>query len=78
MCFCSSYWNRYGTILNFAQYKADYVTLYVDTIRPKTLEIDDTRPFVVSSPSNGIESEEEGYIAAHPYSNLYGDGEGRR
>ncbi|KAK4290007.1 hypothetical protein Pmani_037073 [Petrolisthes manimaculis] len=65
--------NWYATAQNFDQYKADYITLYVDTIRPIAMEIDDTRPFVVSSPSNGIKSEEEGYIAAHPYDNLYGD-----
>ncbi|XP_071518434.1 beta-mannosidase isoform X1 [Panulirus ornatus] len=65
--------NWYGTASNFDQYKADYVTLYVDIIRNVTLQVDSTRPFIVSSPSNGRESEEEGYVAQHPYSNLYGD-----
>lgn len=36
--------------------------------------LDPSRPFVVSSPSNGIQSEEEGYIASNPYDNKYGDG----
>lgn len=35
---------------------------------------DPSRPFVVSSPSNGKLSEEEGHIARDPYSELYGDG----
>lgn len=65
--------NWYGTVSNFNQYKQDYVTLYVDTIRTLTQEVDGSRPFVVSSPSNGIQSELDGYIAEHPYSNLYGD-----
>lgn len=65
---------RYGTVSNFNQYKQDYVTLYVDTIRTLTQEVDGSRPFVVSSPSNGLQSELDGYIAEHPYSNLYGDG----
>lgn len=65
--------NWYGTALNFDQYKADYVKLYVDTIKPVVEEVDSTRPYVVSSPSNGLQSELEGYIADNPYSNLYGD-----
>ena len=65
---------RYGTALNFNQYKEDYITLYVDTIRPLVLELDDSRSYVVSSPSNGIKSENDGYIAQNPGDSLYGDG----
>nr|XP_053649260.1 beta-mannosidase-like [Cherax quadricarinatus] len=65
--------NWYGTSSNFEQYKADYILLYVDTVRNVTQDVDGTRSFVVSSPSNGIESEEEGYIAENPSSTLYGD-----
>ncbi|KAK8727944.1 hypothetical protein OTU49_009522 [Cherax quadricarinatus] len=65
--------NWYGTSSNFEQYKTDYVVLYVDTIRSIVEDLDSSRSFAVSSPSNGIESEEEGYIAQNPYSNLYGD-----
>ena len=38
------------------------------------MEVDNSRPFVVSSPSNGVESESEGHVAMNPYSTLYGDG----
>ena len=65
--------NWYGTSVNFNLYKADYIKLYVDTIRPVVLAHDTTRPYVVSSPSNGEESEQEGYVAENPYSRVYGD-----
>ena len=64
---------RYGTVLNFELYRRDYIILYVDTVRAIVQREDPTRPFVVSSPSNGKESEEEGYIAKNPYNDLYGD-----
>ncbi|XP_064086358.1 beta-mannosidase-like isoform X2 [Macrobrachium nipponense] len=65
--------NWYGTASNFEKYKADYKKLYVETVRNVTQSLDSSRPFVVSSPNNGIESEEEDHVAKHPYSNLYGD-----
>lgn len=65
---------RYGTHSNFTLYKMDYVKLYVDTVR-ETVKKYDLRPFIVSSPTNGIESEAEGFVAQSPGSNLYGDGE---
>ncbi|KAJ9591465.1 hypothetical protein L9F63_002071 [Diploptera punctata] len=65
--------NWYGTSNDFNRYKQDYITLYVDTIRNITLAQDNVRPFAVSSPSNGIESEEEGYVANNPSSTFYGD-----
>ncbi|XP_045108284.1 beta-mannosidase-like isoform X2 [Portunus trituberculatus] len=65
--------NWYGTALHFNLYKEDYITLYVDTIRPLVLELDDSRSFVVSSPSNGIKSENDGYISQNPGDRLYGD-----
>lgn len=65
--------NWYGTAFNFNQYKEDYITLYVDTIRPLVLELDDSRSYVVSSPSNGIKSENDGYISQKPGDTLYGD-----
>lgn len=34
---------------------------------------DKTRPFVPSSPSNGIETVAEGWVSRHPNSNQYGD-----
>ena len=65
--------NWYGTDPRFADYKADYVKLYVGVVREESLAQDNTRSFLVSSPSNGAESEREGFIAANPYSSLYGD-----
>lgn len=63
----------YRTHKNFELYKSDYIKLYVDTIRPVIYKHDDTRPYVVSSPSNGLMTENEGYISKDPYSPLYGD-----
>ncbi|XP_031785541.1 beta-mannosidase [Nasonia vitripennis] len=66
------YGNWYGT--GSAQiYKDDYVKLYVDTIKNEATIIDLTNPFVVSSPSNGLYSEEKNYTGSNPYSNIYGD-----
>lgn len=65
--------NWYGTSSNFTLYKTDYIKLYVETMRPVVLAEDTTRPYIVSSPTNGIQSESEGYIAEDPYSPLYGD-----
>ena len=38
------------------------------------LALDTSRPFVSSSPSNGLETEKEGWIARNPNSDFYGDG----
>lgn len=54
-------------------YIKDYVTLYVDNIKTIVLEEDQSRPFLVSSPTNGAESEQEGWVAANPYDPHYGD-----
>ncbi|RVE56873.1 hypothetical protein OJAV_G00210580 [Oryzias javanicus] len=43
-------------------YVKDYVTLYVDNIRKIVLKEDPSRPFLVSSPTNGVESEREGLL----------------
>ncbi|KAK7792890.1 hypothetical protein R5R35_000439 [Gryllus longicercus] len=65
--------NWYGTGANFQQYKSDYVNLYANTIRPLVLELDPTRDYVVSSPSNGLETDKEGYVSTNPGNALYGD-----
>ncbi len=65
---------RYGTTSDFDTYRRDYIKLYVETVREIVRQEDPSRPFVVSSPSNGKESEEEGHVAKNPYSSLYGDG----
>ncbi|XP_037551218.1 beta-mannosidase [Nematolebias whitei] len=54
-------------------YIKDYVKLYVDNIRTIVQEEDQSRPFLVSSPTNGAESEQEGWVAADPYDPHFGD-----
>ncbi|KAF2901224.1 hypothetical protein ILUMI_04960 [Ignelater luminosus] len=63
----------YNTNWNFTLFHEDYVKLYVDTIRDEVLLNDKTRPFLTSSPTNGIESDAEDYVASDPGSNFYGD-----
>ncbi|XP_063539308.1 beta-mannosidase isoform X1 [Cydia strobilella] len=65
--------NWYFTNPQFIKYKKEYVKLYVDTIKPIVEGLDPGRRYVASSPSNGKESEEEGYISEHPYDPHYGD-----
>ena len=66
--------NWYGTAGDFERYKADYVTLYVDTVRDElTKVLGDSDTFVTSSPSNGRHSDDQGYVADNPGSALYGD-----
>ncbi|KAI5108220.1 beta-mannosidase precursor, partial [Silurus meridionalis] len=55
------------------RYVKDYIQLYVENIREIVLQEDSTRPFLVSSPTNGVESEKEGWVAKDPYDNHYGD-----
>ena len=64
---------RYNTDVNFTLYYNDYVALYHDTIQPIVESEDSTHPFIMSSPSNGLESLQEGYVAKEPWSELYGD-----
>ncbi|CAF1008522.1 unnamed protein product [Rotaria sordida] len=55
--------------------KDDYRKLYVDTIMNAVKQVDkgNNRPFVTSSPSNGLETIVENYIAKDPQDPLYGD-----
>ncbi|KAM4807728.1 beta-mannosidase [Rhinophrynus dorsalis] len=54
-------------------YVRDYLTLYIKTIREIVLEMDKTRPFISSSPTNGQETIQEHWLAKNPYDNHYGD-----
>ncbi|KAM3960469.1 beta-mannosidase [Aphomia sociella] len=66
--------NWYGTQSQFEKYKEEYIKLYVETMRPIVESLDlDNREYLVSSPSNGLESELEGYIAQNPSDPYYGD-----
>jgi hypothetical protein len=58
---------------NLTAYKEQYIQLYVDLIKPIVNAEDPTRSYLVSSPSNGIKSEEDGYFSNEPDSALYGD-----
>lgn len=54
--------------------RENYATLYVETIKPIVQILDPTRPYVESSPSNGIMSQTQQYsIARTPNDNKYGD-----
>ncbi|KAL0969506.1 hypothetical protein UPYG_G00228170 [Umbra pygmaea] len=55
------------------QYYKDYVSLYVDNIRAIVQQEDGSRPVLVSSPTNGAETEQEGWVAQNPYDVHYGD-----
>jgi len=52
----------------------DYRKLYISTVMSAVNEIDPhgSRPFVSSSPSNGIESVRENYTAKNPQDPLFG------
>ena len=55
------------------QYKTDYYKLFVEHVETRVTIEDHTRPFVSSSPSNGLESIKENYTAVNPNDNRYGD-----
>jgi beta-mannosidase len=54
--------------------KDDYRKFYLDVIMKAVQEVDkgDNRIFVVSSPSNGLESMSENYTSRNPQDPLYG------
>ncbi|NWI17169.1 MANBA mannosidase, partial [Crypturellus soui] len=54
-------------------YIRDYVMLYVKNIQEIVLAFYKSRPFIVSSPTNGLESVKEGWISQNPYDTHYGD-----
>uniref|UniRef100_A0A915KHW4 Beta-mannosidase n=1 Tax=Romanomermis culicivorax TaxID=13658 RepID=A0A915KHW4_ROMCU len=56
-----------------AKYYRDYKRLYADTIFRSINESDPTRPFLISSPSNGAHNIEPGAIDPNPNDPLYGD-----
>ncbi|CAF0800453.1 unnamed protein product [Didymodactylos carnosus] len=55
------------------KYEEDYRLLYARTIMPLVQTLDPTRPFLLSSPSNGWETVKENYIADDPQSPVFGD-----
>ncbi|KJH53172.1 glycoside hydrolase, family 2 [Dictyocaulus viviparus] len=51
----------------------DYVHLYKDIIKPLVETADHSRPFLLSSPSNGVETEKEGGVSLNPGDPRFGD-----
>ncbi|RWS05542.1 beta-mannosidase-like protein, partial [Dinothrombium tinctorium] len=55
------------------EYATDYVKLYINTIREVVMREDPSRPFVSSSPSNGLETEKSKWLAPDPQDPRFGD-----
>lgn len=64
----------YGTFGKFEIYKADFIKLYVDTIIGNVSQLDPSRECLSSSPTNGIQTKLEGWVAQNPGDSRYGDG----
>lgn len=70
----ASHWWKETSEAKFAKkFFDDYRTLYIKTIKTEIDREDPTRPYVSSSPSNGILSSKENYISVDPSSKLSGD-----
>ncbi|XP_044756107.1 beta-mannosidase [Coccinella septempunctata] len=54
-------------------YNDDYKKLYQETIKTEFEKILESGIFLLSSPSNGVKTEEDGGISRNPYDQLYGD-----
>lgn len=66
--------NWYNTFAKYKTYYNDYIKLYVKTIKTEYLQLTNNRGiFITSSPTNGEESDKEGYVAKNPGDSLYGD-----
>lgn len=58
--------NWYSTSSKFETYKNDFIKLYVNTIIGNVSKLDPSRGCLSSSPTNGIESQLEGWVAMNP------------
>uniref|UniRef100_A0A915PW02 beta-mannosidase n=1 Tax=Setaria digitata TaxID=48799 RepID=A0A915PW02_9BILA len=58
---------------SFSDSVADYMKLYNGTVRSVIAKLDTSRPYLLSSPTNGVESEREGGVAKYPSDEKYGD-----
>lgn len=65
---------RYNTSANFDTYKKDFITLYVTYLKSWVNIEHPSGIYITSSPTNGKESEKEGWVAVNPYDTHYGDG----
>uniref|UniRef100_A0A5S6Q0L9 Integrase_H2C2 domain-containing protein n=1 Tax=Trichuris muris TaxID=70415 RepID=A0A5S6Q0L9_TRIMR len=59
---------------NRSKYHSDYLTLYKDLLGDTVSKVDfKSRPFLLSSPTNGVETFQVGGISENPNSEFYGD-----
>lgn len=67
--------NWYNTDTNKQLYSDDYRKLYIQTIMPLVQSIDPemSRPFLSSSPTNGLQTIQENWLAKNPYDLKFGD-----
>jgi beta-mannosidase len=67
--------NWYNTNEDKELYYSDYRKLYVDVLKENIRKVDaeESRPYLVSSPTNGKKSEEDNHISENPYDWRYGD-----
>jgi len=65
--------NWYSTNKDKQLYEKDYKMLYTETIKQVVKELDKERPFVTSSPTNGVVSDMSGGISGNPYDGHFGD-----
>lgn len=71
--------NWYSTANNYDQYKADYVALYIETVRTRFERISGGEGlFISSSPSNAKLTETEGWVGQSPSNQFWGDGKHHR
>ncbi|XP_077485138.1 beta-mannosidase-like [Amblyomma americanum] len=75
---CGNSENELGLAYNWwklltTEHRDDYVKLYMETLQKVVYEEDMSRPFVGSTPSNGVLSELSGGIHDNPNDVLYGD-----
>lgn len=66
--------NWFGSNVSYPIYARDYVELYIHTILEYVNVLDPSRACLPSSPTNGKQSELEGWLAENPYATIYGDG----
>ena len=63
--------NWYGTDSDKTLYTDDYRQLYVNTIREIVTNGDASRPFLTSSPTNGLQTQKENWVASNPWALFY-------
>ena len=69
----SFYSPRWSGVYGNTRLKSDYMKLYISTIQKLVKDNDPTRPYLTSSPSNGLASTMEGGLSSDPGDTRYGD-----